>query len=256
MSHSALARIVKIVNLAVAMVVVAALAVVYWCAWRPLPQRSGSIEAPVAAPVAVQFDALGVPHMRGASQEDALFAQGYVTAQDRLWQMDALRRLAAGDLAEIVGAGGARFRPRIAPPADAPHRRARLRRSAGGGPRRLGRLCPRRQCVHRHPPRQPAARIPPARLPAASVERGGFAADLPAHVSHAHHHLARRYAQARHAGPRRRAQESISCFPGEPPASRRRAPTPGPSPAPTRLPASRCSRTTCTWSTGCPASGT
>ena len=35
--------------------------------------------------------------------EDALFLQGFVTAQDRMWQMDALRRLAAGELAEVVG---------------------------------------------------------------------------------------------------------------------------------------------------------
>jgi len=70
----------------------------YWCAWRPLPQRSGTIEAPIDAAASVSFDALGVPHIRAASQEDALFIQGYVTAQDRLWQMDALRRYAGGDL--------------------------------------------------------------------------------------------------------------------------------------------------------------
>ena len=48
-------------------------------------------------------DALGVPHISAASWEDAIFLQGYVTAQDRMWQMDALRRLAAGELAEVVG---------------------------------------------------------------------------------------------------------------------------------------------------------
>ncbi|MGB7760808.1 MAG: penicillin acylase family protein, partial [Bryobacteraceae bacterium] len=122
MSHSALARIVKIVNLVVAVVVVAALAVVYWCVWRPLPQRSGSIEVTVAAPVAVQFDAHGVPHVAASSLEDALFAQGYVTAQDRLWQMDALRRLAAGDLSEVVGAGALE--------SDRESRRLRMRRIA------------------------------------------------------------------------------------------------------------------------------
>jgi penicillin amidase len=46
-----------------------------------------------------------VPHIRAASQPDAFLAQGYVTAQDRLWQMDSLRRLAGGNLAEIVGPG-------------------------------------------------------------------------------------------------------------------------------------------------------
>lgn len=48
-------------------------------------------------------DALGVPHISAASWEDAIFLQGYVTAQDRMWQMDGLRRLAAGELAEVVG---------------------------------------------------------------------------------------------------------------------------------------------------------
>ena len=104
MSSSALPRIAKIANLAIAVAVLAALGVVYWYAWRPLPQRSGTVEAPVSAPAVVRFDTHGVPHVQASSLEDALFVQGYVTAQDRLWQMDALRRLAAGDLAEVVGA--------------------------------------------------------------------------------------------------------------------------------------------------------
>jgi len=45
----------------------------------------------------------GVPHIDAATQEDLFFAQGYVTAQDRLWQMDVLRRNANGDLAEVMG---------------------------------------------------------------------------------------------------------------------------------------------------------
>ncbi len=61
--------------------------------------------APVASEARVERDRLGVPHIAAASIEDALFAQGYVTAQDRLWQMDSLRRLAAGELAEIAGKG-------------------------------------------------------------------------------------------------------------------------------------------------------
>src|SRR5208283_609683 len=122
MPHSPLARIVKIANLLVAAAVLAALAVVYWCAWRPLPQRSGSIAAPVDAPVAVRFDVRGVPHVTAASLDDALLVQGYVTAQDRLWQMDALRRLAVGDLAEVIGAAALE--------SDRESRRLRMRRIA------------------------------------------------------------------------------------------------------------------------------
>jgi penicillin amidase len=71
-----------------------------------LPQLDGSIRvAGLAAPVSVTRDAQGVPAIRAASLDDLLFAQGYVTAQDRLWQMDVLRRHAAGELAEVLGPG-------------------------------------------------------------------------------------------------------------------------------------------------------
>src|ERR1700722_2122042 len=96
-------RIVTAINIVIAIAVVAGLGIVYWFAWRPLPQRSGVIEAPVGAPVQVEFDARGVPHIHAASIDDALFTQGYVTAQDRLWQMEGLRRYSAGDLAEVIG---------------------------------------------------------------------------------------------------------------------------------------------------------
>jgi len=57
----------------------------------------------LAAPVSVRRDQHGVPHIDAASQEDLFVAQGYVTAQDRLWQMDAYRRNANGELAEVMG---------------------------------------------------------------------------------------------------------------------------------------------------------
>ena len=61
-------------------------------------------ELPAAGQVVFeQRDQHGVPHIEAASEDDLLFAQGYVTAQDRLWQMDSFRRNANGDLAEILG---------------------------------------------------------------------------------------------------------------------------------------------------------
>jgi len=70
-----------------------------------LPQLDGSARvAGLSAPVAVRRDAHGIPHIEAATQDDLFVAQGYVTAQDRLWQMDALRRNAQGELAEILGA--------------------------------------------------------------------------------------------------------------------------------------------------------
>jgi penicillin G amidase len=57
----------------------------------------------VSSPVTVRRDAHGVPHIEAATQDDLWVAQGFVTAQDRLWQMDAIRRSANGQLAEILG---------------------------------------------------------------------------------------------------------------------------------------------------------
>ena len=69
-----------------------------------LPQVDGDVQlAGISAPVTVRRDAHGVPHIEAATQADLWVAQGYVTAQDRLWQMDASRRAANGNLAEILG---------------------------------------------------------------------------------------------------------------------------------------------------------
>lgn len=57
------------------------------------------------AEVTVYRDERGVPHVEAKSLTDVYRAQGYVTAQDRLWQMDMSRRLVSGQLAEILGAG-------------------------------------------------------------------------------------------------------------------------------------------------------
>ncbi len=57
----------------------------------------------LTAPVLALRDLQGVPYITAANDDDLAFAQGYVTASDRLWQMDLLRRAAAGELAEILG---------------------------------------------------------------------------------------------------------------------------------------------------------
>ncbi len=76
---------------------------IWWFGWRTLPETSGTLSAPISAAARIHSDALGVPHIEAANWEDAIFLQGFATAQDRMWQMDALRRLAAGELAEVVG---------------------------------------------------------------------------------------------------------------------------------------------------------
>src|SRR5947207_8833311 len=55
------------------------------------------------APVTVRRDERDIPYIEAANEEDLIFAQGYVTASDRLWQMDLLRRTMRGSLAEIFG---------------------------------------------------------------------------------------------------------------------------------------------------------
>lgn len=70
-----------------------------------LPLEEGSVRLEgLRAPVEVWRDSLGVPHIWAEGMGDMLFAQGYVHAQDRLWQMELLRRTAEGRLAEILGA--------------------------------------------------------------------------------------------------------------------------------------------------------
>ncbi len=96
-------KLIQSINVGIAVAVVALLASVYWFAWRPLPSENGTINAPVSKPVSVERDALGVPHIRAASADDLYFAQGFVTAQDRFWQMESFRRLAAGEFAEVAG---------------------------------------------------------------------------------------------------------------------------------------------------------
>jgi penicillin amidase len=76
---------------------------VYWVAVRPLAVTSGEVRLPGAPTATAGRDRLGIPHIEAASLEDALWVQGYVTAQDRLWQMDLLRRISGGELAEILG---------------------------------------------------------------------------------------------------------------------------------------------------------
>jgi penicillin amidase len=69
--------------------------------------------AGLAGPVVVQRDALGVPTVRGSSLADVARAVGFLHAQDRFFQMDLLRRRAAGELAELFGQPAAEWDLRI-----------------------------------------------------------------------------------------------------------------------------------------------
>ena len=71
----------------------------------PLPQVSGTLEVGgLSSPVRVVRDRWGVPHIDAATQDDLFFAQGFVQAEDRLFQMDLWRRSVQGRLSEVLGA--------------------------------------------------------------------------------------------------------------------------------------------------------
>jgi penicillin G amidase len=97
-------NVLRVVNALLLMAALVLAVGAWWLVGRAAPKVSGEISAPVAAAVTIERDAIGLPHITASSVEDALFAQGFVTAQDRLWQMDMIRRLAAGEISEVVGA--------------------------------------------------------------------------------------------------------------------------------------------------------
>ena len=69
-----------------------------------VPQVSGTLAVTgLSAPVRIVRDTWGVPHIYAASQDDLFFAQGFVQAQDRLFQMDLWRRSSQGRLSEVLG---------------------------------------------------------------------------------------------------------------------------------------------------------
>src|SRR4026209_459398 len=78
----------------------------WWLAQRTLPAMNGVVTLPdLHSPVIVKFDTRAVPYIDASSETDAMMAQGYLMARDRMVQMDMLRRAARGELSEIFGLG-------------------------------------------------------------------------------------------------------------------------------------------------------
>jgi penicillin amidase len=113
----------------IALLVLALLALAVLGAWlflrASLPQLDGKRAAPLlSGAVTVTRDANGVPTISGANRLDLAYATGFVHGQERFFQMDLLRRSAAGELAELFG-------PK-AVPVDRVHRLHRFRARAAG----------------------------------------------------------------------------------------------------------------------------
>src|SRR5688572_3404060 len=72
------------------------------------PQIDGEIQVDgLESPVNIYRDAMGIPHIYADTSHDLFFAQGYVHAQERFWQMDAWRHIGSGRLSEMFGGGQA-----------------------------------------------------------------------------------------------------------------------------------------------------
>jgi penicillin amidase len=77
----------------------------HWLMRRPLPRETGTFEVTgLRGPARVRRDRWAVPHIDAEHLADLWFAQGFCHAQDRLWQMDFYRRVAAGRVSEFAGA--------------------------------------------------------------------------------------------------------------------------------------------------------
>ncbi|WP_230103988.1 penicillin acylase family protein [Microbacterium sp. Bi121] len=101
------ARIGRIAFIVVAAIVVIAVAAAFFVVWtiqRSFPQTSGEVTASgLQSEVLVQRDALGVPTITADSSHDLFYAQGYVHAQDRFFEMDFRRHVTSGRVAEMFG---------------------------------------------------------------------------------------------------------------------------------------------------------
>jgi|BEDMetMinimDraft_2_1075160.scaffolds.fasta_scaffold00603_4 penicillin amidase len=76
-------------------------------AWLTLPSSHEEVRLfGLRAPVEIALDGHGIPHIEAASEEDAARALGYLHARDRLFQMEMMRRVASGRLAEAIGPAG------------------------------------------------------------------------------------------------------------------------------------------------------
>ncbi len=97
-------RTLAFLLITVLIVILGVLGWAYFITRSALPQLDGTLKlSGLSGRVTVVRDEHGVPTIQAASLEDLFFAQGFITAQDRMWQMDVMRRFAAGEISEILG---------------------------------------------------------------------------------------------------------------------------------------------------------
>ena len=101
-------RIVKLVLLTllaiIAVLIIGVSLYVYLAIDDSFPQTEGELQVQgLDAPVDIYRDQVGIPHIFASTEHDLFFAEGYVHAQDRFWQMDFQRHVGAGRLSEMLG---------------------------------------------------------------------------------------------------------------------------------------------------------
>lgn len=126
-----MARWLKRIALLLVVLIVLAVVAGWWLLRGSLPKLDGELALRgLSAPVTIQRDRLGVVTIDAANETDAMRALGYVHAQERFFEMDLMRRTAAGELSELFG--------KIALDTDKKHRIHRMRARADAALERIG----------------------------------------------------------------------------------------------------------------------
>jgi penicillin amidase len=101
-----LKRIITIILLVLVLALAAGMIFLNSVKTRAVPNYNANVDLEqLSAPVTVYRDSLAVPHIYAANEEDLYRTVGYVMAQDRLWQMDLMRRITTGRLSEVLDPG-------------------------------------------------------------------------------------------------------------------------------------------------------
>ncbi len=102
-----MSRLVRIILIILGIILVLAIvagAGAFYATRQAFPKTAGAITVPgLKDEVQIYRDEFGIPHIYANNQEDLFFAQGYITAQDRFWQMEFWRHVGRGRLSEIAG---------------------------------------------------------------------------------------------------------------------------------------------------------
>jgi penicillin amidase len=99
-----LGKVLGIFGIVVLVLAVIGISFGAWTVHRPFPQLSGEVQVPgLNASVEVIRDDLGIPQIYADNIDDLFYAQGYVHAQDRFWEMDFRRHITSGRLSEMFG---------------------------------------------------------------------------------------------------------------------------------------------------------